>query len=599
MAKSLESMFDEITSSLAAQQAAGATSRAAEPATLGGADSSGIGAGSNSRDRTLATLGGASVGRGDRTLPPPDASPSRRGARAGILRGTPPASPGAGSVRAAPAPSAPRTPTRTHSSHSSLEGVQLTFNANQKLKDLTMVMSQQQATVAALQGRLEAGLAEIAQDVKTSMADCASLARLVGVEEEMAAWVARRNSGEAAERKRSEELSSRCDKALAAVAQLSSQGAQADRRLERLEQQVSALAEAQADQKAALHTQCVACASHSHDCAARFATMQDSHAQAVGSAEEWQRRHATTLTEHEQALGDLRAFRRASEAAAAEALARIGRVSNTCTEVEQETDRNRRSVDRVVQGLTGEVTKLRHQVELERARSNAAAALAVAVTRLTAELSTGVREARSCAEDYRSITTAFAEGHSAAPSAGAAGLLLSDGASRFASKGMSAHSELLAQEARDDAAKMTHAAATVAEAGASGARATETLALTLEVGAAQAAGPVSDAAAELEKQEALVQLRDGLHTSMVATVAEQTELTVASAVTAFEEEQVAPKLTVMSEKISQGLGECTAAVEKSELVLRQEISSVSLNALLSTFALCTEPFPAPIGNPAA
>ena len=468
MAKSLESMFDEITSSLAAQQAAGATSRAAEPATLGGADSSGIGAG---RDRTLATLGGASVGRGDRTLPPPDASPSRRGARAGILRGTPPASPGAGSVRAAPAPSAPRTPTRTRSSHSSLEGVQLTFNANQKLKDLSMVMSQQQATVAALQGRLEAGLAEIAQDVRSSMADCASLARLVGVEEEMAAWVARRNSGEAAERKRSEELSGRCDKALAAVAQLTSQGAQADRRLERLEQQVAALAEAQADQKAVLHTQCVACTSHNHDCAARFATMQDSHAQAVGSAEEWQRRHATTLTEHEQALGDLRAFRRASEAAASEALARIGRVSNTCTDVEQETDRNRRSVDRVVQGLTGEVTKLRHQVELERARSNAAAALAVAVTRLTAELSTGVREARSCAEDYRSITTAFAEGHSsAAPSAGAAGLLLSDGASRFASKGMSAHSELLAEEARDDAAKMTHAAATVAEAGASGAR---------------------------------------------------------------------------------------------------------------------------------
>ena len=62
---------------------------------------------------------------------------------------------------------------------------------------------------------------------------------------------------------------------------------------------------------------------------------------------------------------------------------------------------------------------------------------------------------------------AFAEGHSSAasgPSAGAAGLLLSDGASRFASKGMSAHSELLAEEARDDAAKMTHAAATVAEA---------------------------------------------------------------------------------------------------------------------------------------
>ena len=58
-----------------------------------------------------------------------------------------------------------------------------------------MVMSQQQATVAALQGRLEAGLAEIAQDVRSSMADCASLARLVGVEEEMAAWVARRNSG--------------------------------------------------------------------------------------------------------------------------------------------------------------------------------------------------------------------------------------------------------------------------------------------------------------------------------------------------------------------------------------------------------------------
>ena len=279
-------------------------------------------------------------------------------------------------------------------SRRSFGAVRLDFDPVEKLRDLTAIVNQQQSTISALQTRIETGLQSLGADLRDALRDTATQKRLTEVENEMQQWSRRRTEGDAERSMRLDAVADRCQHALVSTSRHESQLLEIERRLGALEAELPQQAKRQRSSEQQLEAQARSLLDRVNSIGAKVASAQDAHTQEAALIAEWHRIHAAKLSEHEMALGDLRGSVRHGESISSDHAGRLEAVASKCEGVVNEADRSRLAAERVMHGLAAEVGKLRSRVELDGARSNAAAALTNTVTKLTADLADAIRSAR-------------------------------------------------------------------------------------------------------------------------------------------------------------------------------------------------------------
>jgi hypothetical protein len=279
-------------------------------------------------------------------------------------------------------------------SRRSFSAVRLDFDPVEKLRDLTAVVNQQQNTISALQMRIETGLQSLGADLRDAFRDTATHERLKEVENEMQQWSKRRTEGDAEKSMRLDGVADRCQHALLSTSRHESQLLEIERRLVVLEAEQPQQARKQRNSEQQLEAQAKSLLDRLNGISVKVASMQDTHAQEAALIAEWHSIHAAKIAEHEKALGDIRGSVRHGESVSCDHAGRLETVARKCEAVVDEADRSRLAAERAMHDLTAEIGKLRSCVELDGARSNAAAALANTVTKLTADLADAIRSAR-------------------------------------------------------------------------------------------------------------------------------------------------------------------------------------------------------------
>jgi hypothetical protein len=262
------------------------------------------------------------------------------------------------------------------------------------LRELNVTVNQQQSTISALQTRLESGLESLAADLRDALVDTATRERVTEVEKEMQQWAKRRADGDAERSMRLDSLADRCQHALVSTSRHESLLLEVERRLCALEVNVPQHAKRQRDSEQNLEAQSRRLLDRLNDIGAKVVSAQDTHVRDAALTAEWHSIHAAKLAEHEKALDDLRNSVRNGESVTSDHSGRLQVVASKCDAVVFDADRSRIAAERVMHSLSAEVGKLRSRVDLDGARSNAAATLTSAVMKLIADLAESIRSAR-------------------------------------------------------------------------------------------------------------------------------------------------------------------------------------------------------------
>ncbi|MDA8539148.1 hypothetical protein N9K47_00220 [bacterium] len=360
------------------------------------------------------------------------------------------------------------------------------------MSELKNAVIQQQKMLAGLQSRLETGLQSLQADLRSSFSKTATLDRVKEVESEMLEWSRRGAENEAQRSMRLEGVVDRCQHALVSASRHDSQLSGLERRLDTIEAQLRRHT-TQQDLERQLETQAKWLLDHIKATDAKVGTVQETHTQDAAITAEWHNIHATKLAEHETLLGELQRTLRQAQSVSSDHSAKLEAIARRCEGIVEDSDRSRIAAERAMNNMSADVTKLQDRSELDGARSNAAASLTNAVTRLTEDLAEAIRSARCVCQHgsfewenlqhtltarlvepqlVQSNADAFlhligsrqsaVENHAAAALVTRAGgedvartsfaayaskISAADGAATFASKGMELHAALLAEEA--------------------------------------------------------------------------------------------------------------------------------------------------------